>query len=166
MIHKYKDNIPQMDESCFAAESAQIIGDVKIGKDCSIWYNAVIRGDVNKITIGEAVNVQDNAVIHVGKNNAVKIGKGVTIGHSAIIHGAEIGDYTLIGMGSTILDGARIGKNCMIGANSLVTGNMIIEDGTLAIGAPAKVIRSLDEAQKEKLKASAEDYVKLSKEYN
>ena len=165
MLHKYKGNLPKVDESCFVAEGAQIIGNVIIGKDCSIWYNAVIRGDDNTITIGEAANVQDNVVIHVGKDNEVLIGEGVTIGHNATIHGAVIGDYTLIGMGSTILDGAHIGKNCMIGANSLVTAHTIIEDGMLVLGVPAKAIRALDETQKEKLKKSAKDYVMLAKEY-
>ncbi len=165
MLHKYKQNNPQVEEDCFIAEGAHIIGDVNIGKECSIWYNAVIRGDANSITIGAFTNIQDNAVIHVSKKSAVQIGEGVTIGHSVIIHGSTIGENTLIGMGSTVLDGARIGKNCIIGANSLVTSNTIIPDGMLVVGAPARVLKPLDEAQIEQNKQSAKEYVHLAKEY-
>lgn len=165
MLHKYKDNTPQIDESCFVAEGAHIIGKVSIEKECSIWYNAVIRGDDNSIAIGAFTNIQDNTVIHVGKKSATHIGEGVTIGHNAIIHGATIGDYTLIGMGSTILDGAHIGKECLIGAGSLVTANTIIPDGMLVLGVPAKAVKSLDETQKKNIRKSAKDYVNLSKEY-
>ncbi|MDF2612984.1 MAG: hypothetical protein K0S71_770 [Clostridia bacterium] len=165
MLHKYKNHVPKIGERCFIAEGAHIIGEVKIGKESSIWFNAVIRGDDNSITIGDCTNIQDNAVIHTAKENATYIGQGVTIGHSAVIHGAKIGDYTLIGMGSTILDGAQIGKECIIGAGSLVTANMIIPDGMLVLGVPAKVIKPLDETQKENIKESAKAYVHLSKEY-
>lgn len=165
MIHRYKNERPQIDPSCFIAEGAHIVGQVTIGKECSIWYNAVLRGDVQKIVIGDYTNIQDNVVIHVGKENMTHIGEGVTVGHHAIIHGASIGDYTLIGMGSTVLDGARIGKNCMIGANSLVTAHTIIPDGMLAVGAPARVIKALSEAQIEQIKDSAKEYMALSKEY-
>ncbi|WP_070000826.1 gamma carbonic anhydrase family protein [Cellulosilyticum sp. I15G10I2] len=166
MIHPYKNELPEIDQSCFVAEGAHIIGKVRIGKACSIWYNAVLRGDVETITIGDYTNVQDNVVIHVSKQDSAYIGEGVTIGHSAIIHGATIGEYTLIGMGSTILDGARIGKNCIIGANSLVTAGTIIPDGMLVIGTPARVLKPLDEAQVQHIKQSAEDYVQLAKAYS
>ncbi len=165
MLYPYKGCNPNVDESCFVAEGARIIGKVHVGKDCSIWYNAVLRGDDETITVGDYTNIQDNVVIHVGKKNKTSIGKGVTIGHGAILHGAEIGDNTLIGMGSTILDGACIGNNCIIGANSLVTANTRIPDGMLVLGAPAKIIKPLDETQIQHIVQSAKEYILLSKEY-
>lgn len=165
MIQKFKDKKPHIHESVFVAENSTIIGDVTIGESASIWHGAIIRGDERSINIGAKVNVQDGVVIHVGHEHETIIEEGVTIGHRAIVHGATIGAYTLIGMGSTILDGAIVGKNCLIGANSLITGGKHIDEGMLVMGAPAKVIRPLTEEEVQKLQDSAEYYVALAEEY-
>lgn len=165
MIKKYKEFTPQIDDSAFIAENSTIIGEVEIGKQCSIWFGAVLRGDESLIQIGGQSNIQDNCVLHGSSAHPTIIGQGVTIGHNAIIHGAEIGDYTLVGMGSTILDGAKIGKHCMIGANSLVTGKADIPDGMMILGAPARAFRKLTEEEIEHLHMSAEHYVSKSEIY-
>ena len=148
----------------YLAEGAVVKGDVILGDDASVWYNATIRGDSNPVVIGERTNVQDNAVIHVELTYPVNIGKNVTIGHSAIVHGCEVGDNTLIGMGAIILNGAKIGKNCIIGAGALVTQNSITPDGTLAFGNPAKVIRKLTPEEIGSNKENALHYMEASKE--
>ena len=148
----------------YLAEGAVVKGDVTLGDDASVWYNATIRGDSNPVVIGERTNVQDNAVIHVELTHPVNIGKNVTIGHGAIVHGCEIGDNTLIGMGAIILNGAKIGKNCIIGAGALVTQNTNIPDGSLAFGNPAKVIRQVTEEEKAANRTNALKYVREAKE--
>ena len=124
-----------------------------IGKDSSVWYNAVIRADTDRIMIGEATNIQDNCVLHVDAGHPLTVGNGVTVGHSAILHGCTIGDNTLIGMGSIILNDAVIGKDCIIGAGTLVTQKKNIPDGSLVYGNPAKVVRALTEEEMEQIKA-------------
>lgn len=161
----YRGFTPEVSEDCFVAPGAIIIGKAKIGKKCNIWYNAVIRADEEPIVIGDYSNIQDGCVVHVTKGIPTTIGKGVTVGHNAIVHGATIGDYTLVGMGSTVLDGAKVGKNCLIGANALVTGGTIIPDGSLVIGAPAKVVRALTEEEIKSLYDSADNYVSLAEEH-
>lgn len=142
-------------------ENAVIKGNVTFGKDCSVWHNAVIRGDSNTITIGERTNIQDLVMIHTGEGGyPVTIGNDVTIGHSAIIHGCSIGDGTLIGMGAIIMNGASIGKNCIVGAGALITQNKHFRDGTLIMGSPAKVIRPLTEAEIQSNLDNAALYVK------
>ena len=154
----------KINDSYYQAEGSHIIGDVVIGRDSSVWYNAVLRGQPSRITIGEGSNVQENVVIHVNEAYPVRIGDGVTIGHAAVIHGCEIGDNSLIGIGSIILNGAAIGKNCIIGAGSLVTQNTVIPDGSMAFGSPAKIIRSLTEEEiRENAKNTAE-YIAFAKE--
>lgn len=165
MIKVYKGHIPKISEDVFVAKESVIIGNIEIGEKSSVWYGAILRGDENRIRIGARSNIQDGVVIHVGHEHETLIGEGVTVGHRAIIHGARIDDYTLIGMGSTILDGAKIGKNCIIGANSLVTANTVIEDGMLVLGAPARVIKKLTKEQIEGLYDSANYYVKLAESY-
>lgn len=152
-------------ETVFIAEGARIVGDITIGEDCSIWYNAVIRAEGLPVYLGPESNIQDGSVIHVGYEHATTIGQGVTVGHRAIIHGATIGDYTLVGMGSIILDGAKIGKHCIIGAGALVTGGTVIEDGMLVLGSPAKAVKPLTEEQIKSLYDSAGHYVELGKTY-
>ena len=137
----------QLQGNAWAAHDADIVGNVVIGDESSVWYHAVIRGDMAPITIGSGSNVQDGVVIHADKENPVSIGNGVTIGHRAIIHGCTIGHNCVIGMGSIIMNGAVIGDDCVIGAGSLVTQGMNIPDGSLAYGSPAKVIRSLTEEE-------------------
>ncbi|MEF9958860.1 MAG: gamma carbonic anhydrase family protein [Niameybacter sp.] len=165
MIQSILGKVPQIHEQVFVAEGSSIIGDVQIEAHSSVWYNAVIRADVGPVVIQEGSNVQDGAVIHVSHSQGTRVGKGVTVGHNAIVHAATIGDYTLVGMGSIILDGAQIGKHCIIGAGALVTGGTIIEDGMLVLGSPAKVIKTLSEAQIQGLYESAEHYIELSKVY-
>lgn len=165
MIYKYKGSNPLIDKSAFIAPSADIIGNVTVESNCSIWFGAVLRGDCNPIFIGSGTNIQDNSTVHVGHKECVQIGKNVTVGHNAIIHGCKIGDNTLIGMGATILNNAEIGANTIIGAGSLVTSNKKIPSGVLCMGSPAKVIRNLTENELASLKTSAQHYINEAKEY-
>ena len=165
MIRKYKDNVPMIHESCFVAESADIIGRVTLEENCSIWFGAVLRGDCNSIHIGKGSNIQDNCTVHVGHKEVVEIGEYVTVGHNAIIHGCKIGSHTLIGMGAIILNNAEIGEGTIIGAGSLVTSNKKIPSGVLCIGSPAKVIRELTEEERTYIRESAKFYLQEIKEY-
>ena len=148
-----------IDKSVFIAPGAQIIGDVQIGKDSAIWYNAVVRGDSCTIKIGECTNIQDLACLHVDKKYSLEIGNNVTIGHSAIVHGCKVGNNVLIGMGAIIMNGAKIGNNCIIGAGALVTENVVIPDGSMVYGSPAKIIRNLTEDEKAGILENARIYV-------
>ncbi|MFL0197546.1 gamma carbonic anhydrase family protein [Clostridium sp. WILCCON 0269] len=166
MIIKFKYYSPELDRSCFIADNAQIIGKVKLCEDANIWFGAVLRGDLNHIYVGKGSNVQDNCTIHTSKDdNPTEIGEYVTIGHNSIIHGGKIGDYSLIGMGSIILDNAEIGSETIIGAGSLVTKNKKIPSGVLCMGSPAKVIRELTSEEKKFLRQSAEEYIRQAKSY-
>lgn len=141
------------------ADGSVIKGDVDLGENVSIWYNATIRGDIESITIGDNTNIQDNVVIHVDVDYKTTIGSNVTVGHSAILHGCTIGDNTVIGMGSIILNGAKIGNNCIVGAGTLITQNKEIPDNTLVYGNPAQIIRPLTEDEIKQNTANAEWYV-------
>lgn len=152
-------------EGRYIAASADVMGDVELGEDSSIWYQAVIRGDHDRISIGAGSNIQDGCVIHADKGSPAIIGKNVTVGHRAIIHGCQIGDNTLIGMGAIVLNGAKIGKNCIIGAGALVTGGTEIPDGMLALGSPAKVRRPLSQQEIEMNEKSAHSYIACAKEH-
>lgn len=154
-----------IDAAAFAAPDAVIMGDVVIHEDCNIWFHAVIRAEDAPIRIGKGSNVQDNAVVHEDAGHPVTIGEYVTIGHGAIVHGCEIGDHTLIGMGAIILNGAKIGKNCVIGAGALVTQNSEIPDGSLVIGSPARVKRAVTAEEMEHSMHNALHYVQMGKEY-
>ena len=140
MIKKSYSFFPEIDESAFIAENASIVGNVKIGKNSSIWYGAVLRAEKSPIIIGDNSNVQDNCIIHVSPDLPAIIGNGVSLGHGVIFHSATVDDNTLIGMGSIVLNNAKIGKNCFIGAGSLIKENMVIPDGMMAFGSPAKII--------------------------
>jgi len=146
------------DGDFWVAENAQVMGKVVLNSGVGIWFGAVLRGDNDPIVIGEGSNIQDNTVIHTDIGYPVTIGKGCTIGHTAIIHGCTIGDNSLIGMGAKVLDGAVIGNNCLIGAGALVTEGKVIPDGSLVVGMPAKVIRTLDADAIKLLRQSAEHY--------
>lgn len=166
MLHRFKDRFPVMSTECFAAQSADIIGDVNIAEDASIWFGAVLRGDLNSIYVGRGSNIQDNCVLHANEGQSpICIGEYVTVGHGSILHGCVIGNHTLIGMGSTIMDGAEIGEETIIGASSLITSGKNIPSGVLCMGSPAKVIRELTEEEKKSLMDSAEEYIKISKSY-
>ncbi|RKE84854.1 gamma carbonic anhydrase family protein [Rhizobium sp. AG855] len=142
------------------APGAQVIGDVRLGLDVGIWFNAVLRGDNDPIIIGEGTNIQDGVMIHTDPGFPTKIGDGCTIGHHAIVHGCTIGDNSLIGMGATVLNGAVIGKNCLVGANALVSEGKVFPDNSLIVGAPARVVRTLDDNAVARLRVSAESYVR------
>ena len=148
-------------EKVLIMEGAQVIGDVEAGEGTAFWYNSVCRGEMQSVRIGKRCNIQDLALIH----NKVTIGDDVSVGHSAIVHGATIGDRVIIGMGATVLDGAVSGSDCLIGAGALVTGKMNAPDGSLIVGAPAKVVRELTEKEKESLLANAALYYQKSLEY-
>ena len=139
-------------------DGAVVCGDVTLGKGCSVWFNAVVRGDGDCIRIGEDTNIQECAVLHVDEGYPLKIGKGVTVGHGAILHGCTVGDNALIGMGAIVLNGARVGKNCTIGAGALVTGGTEIPDGWMAFGNPAKPVRRMKEKEIEENHASSIHY--------
>ena len=147
------------------SETAHIIGNVVIGNNTSIWFGAVIRGDNEPIVIGDNTNIQENTVIHVDKGADVNIGSGCTIGHKAIIHGCTIGNNTLVGMGTIILNNAYIGNNCLVGAGSLITEGKTFPDKTLIMGSPAKVKRNLTEEEIEQNKLSANHYIDNFKEF-
>lgn len=141
MIRKYRNFTPVVPESAYIDDSSVLIGDVTLGERVTVWCNATLRGDFGSIAIEEGSNVQDNAVFHTDLNTEIHIGKNVSIGHGAIVHGATVGDGSLIGMGAILLDGAVIGKNCIIGAGALVAGNKVIPDGSLVVGVPGKIVR-------------------------
>lgn len=164
MIKSFEGIEPTIDDSAFVAETADIIGNVTIKENASIWYKAVLRGDDGKVIVGENSNVQDGTIVHCGENEPTIIGNNVTIGHAAIIHGCKIGNNSLIGMGSTILDNAEIGEFTMVGAGSLVTGKKF-PSGVLLLGSPAKVVRELTEEEKLSLKKSALHYVEMGKKH-
>nr|WP_272211710.1 gamma carbonic anhydrase family protein [Marinicella sp. W31]MDC2877604.1 gamma carbonic anhydrase family protein [Marinicella sp. W31] len=148
------------------APDAAVIGEIIVADNVGIWFNAVLRGDNEAITIGAGSNIQDGVMIHTDMGSPATIGKGCTIGHHAIIHGCTIGDNSLVGMGATILNGAVIGNNCLVGANALVTEGKIFPDNSLIVGAPAKVVRTLDEAAIEALRRSAENYQNNWRRFN
>lgn len=157
---------PTVGEDVFVAPSADVIGDVRIGDRCSIWYQAVIRGDVMPITIGDETNIQDGSVLHGTYNKAeLKIGKRVTVGHKVVLHGCEIGDKCLIGMGAIIMDNAKIPARCIVGAGALVTENSEFEEGQLILGSPARAKRPLTEKELAFLDISADNYLKYKQWY-
>lgn len=159
-IITYQGISPAIHPSVFIADGSQIIGDVHIGKESSVWFNSVIRGDVHYIRIGERTNIQDNTVIHVtNKKFPTNIGSNVTVGHSAVIHACTIKDYCLIGMGAIVLDGAEIGPYSLIAAGAVVTMGMNIPEGVLAAGVPAKIVRPLTSDERQSLIQSAQNYI-------
>lgn len=162
---RYKQFEPEVHENVFLAPNCTIIGRCRIEKNSSVWFNAVVRADVNEIKIGKNTNIQDGTVIHCDSNNPALIGDNVTIGHNALIHGCKIGNNCLIGMGATILDGAVLEENVIVGANSLITSGKHIPKGVLVMGSPAKVVRELTPEETEGIEKSAEGYILKAKEY-
>jgi len=149
---------PNFGRGVYIAQGAIVVGAVTIGDYSSVWHNAVLRGDINRIVVGHHTNIQDNAVLHLADEYACLVGNYVTVGHSAIIHACTVGDEVLVGMGATILDGAVIGDWSLIGANALVTQKTEIPAGSLVLGSPAKVVRALTDEEREQLRVSAEKY--------
>ena len=156
---RYKGKQPQVGERVFLAEGACLVGDVSIGDDSSVFYNAVLRGDLAEIKIGKRTNVQDNVCIHVSTGVGVSIGDEVTIGHGAVLHGCTIEDNVLVGMGAIIMDGALVMKNCIIGAGALVTAGKNFPEGSLVMGAPAQIIRTLTADEIKNVKTGVEHYL-------
>ncbi len=166
MILNYMGKGPRLHETVFVAEGAHVIGDVVVEKGSSIWFNAVVRGDVNSIRIGERTNVQDNTVIHVTyKKFPTVVASNVTIGHSAVIHGCTIEDLCLIGMGAILLDGCRIGDHSIVAAGCLVREGFVVPPGSLVAGVPAKVVRELRDDEIARLQVSAQHYVDYVSNY-
>lgn len=151
--------------SCWVAPDASVVGRVKIGRNVGIWFGAAIRGDGEPITIGDDTNVQEHTIMHTDPGFALTIGKGCTIGHRALLHGCTIGDNSLIGMGAIVLNGAKIGNNCLVGAGALVTEGKEFPDGSLIVGSPAKVIRTLDDAAVQRIRISGAHYVENQKRF-
>jgi carbonic anhydrase/acetyltransferase-like protein (isoleucine patch superfamily) len=164
LIKKVRGFVPQIGKGCYLAESATIIGDTIIGDDCSIWYNTVIRGDVNSIRIGNKVNIQDGTVLHcLYEKSVITIGDNVSIGHNVVIHGARIAENVLVGIGAIILDDAVIGENSIIAAGALVLAGTVIEAGSIWGGVPAKFIKKVEPGQtKEMIQKIADNYLKYS----
>ena len=152
-------------EDYFIADNATVIGSVIINNNVSIWFNAVIRGDNEPISIGENTNIQDGVVVHTDEGIPMSIGRGVTVGHLAMLHGCNIGDNSLIGINAVILNNAKIGNNCIIGANSLISEGKEIPDGSLVLGSPGRIIRNVKEDEIRNLKLSAEHYIQNFKRF-
>ena len=150
---------PSLGQGVYLASTAIVVGDVTIGDYSSVWFQAVLRGDINYIKVGAYTNIQDGAVVHLADDYGCEIGNWVTVGHSAVVHACKIGDESLIGMNCTVLDGAEIGAQSVVGANALVTGGTKIPEGSLVLGSPAKVVRPLTEAERADIKPWAQKYV-------
>lgn len=158
-IYQLGDDAPRIAESAWIAESAEVIGRVSLAAEASVWYGAVLRGDNEWLTIGERSNIQDLSMVHTDAGVPLTIGADVTVGHQVMLHGCTIGDGSLIGIQSVILNGARIGRNCIVGAGALITEGKEFPDGVLIVGSPAKVVRELTPEQIERLKWSSAHYV-------
>tara|TARA_A100001388_G_scaffold230759_1_gene182901 strand:- start:358 stop:885 length:528 start_codon:yes stop_codon:yes gene_type:complete len=154
-----------VDDNFWIAPNASVIGDVNLERDASIWFNAILRADNEPITIGEGSNVQDGAIIHTDPGYACNIGKKVTVGHMAMLHGCSIGDGSLIGIGSVVLNGAKIGRNCIIGSKALVTEGMEVPDGSMVLGIPGKIKKTLTEEEQSVVPLGAEHYIDNYKKY-
>lgn len=171
MIQKFENHVPVVPASCFVADNARIIGDVKLGENVNIWYGCMLRGDINSIAIGDNTNLQELSVVHGDLPSGDKftgaaiIGKNVTVGHKALIHACTIGDNCLIGMGAIILSGATIGEGSVVAAGAVVKENDQIPPYSLAVGVPAKVKGPVHESMKEKIRLSAEGYVELARRH-
>jgi len=166
MIYSLGERSVQLiDGPHFIAANATLIGSVTLKRNASVWFNVVIRADNDPVVIGEDSNIQDGTVIHTDTGYPLTIGRGVTVGHKAMLHGCTIGDYSLIGINAVVLNGAKIGKYCLIGANALIPEGVEIPDGSLVIGSPGRVKRSLSEAERKMLEASAQHYVDNGRRY-
>ena len=166
MIYDFEKNVPEVHTEAWVASNATVIGRVKLKKNSSIWFNAVLRGDIENIHFGEGSNVQDGSVLHTDPGCPLKVGKNVTVGHHVMLHGCTIGDNSLIGIGAVILNNAKIGKNCIIGAKALITENKVIPDNSLVIGSPGKVIREVTEEEKKDIAENTKHYQDNWKKYS
>jgi carbonic anhydrase/acetyltransferase-like protein (isoleucine patch superfamily) len=164
-IYQLDDLKPVIADSAWVADSAQVMGNVTLGADSSVWFGAIIRGDMDSITVGAGTNIQDGSVLHADDNMPLTIGENVTVGHQVMLHGCTIGDGSLIGIQAVVLNGAKIGKNCLVGAGALVTEGKEFPDGSMILGSPAKAVRQLSEAQLAGLKMSAQHYIDNARRY-
>ncbi|MFM9326934.1 gamma carbonic anhydrase family protein [Paenibacillus mesotrionivorans] len=165
MLIPYNGILPAIGATAYIAEGVKLIGDVTIGEEASVWFNAVLRGDLAPVVIGRGSNIQDGSIGHVNERQPLLVGEDVSVGHNAIIHGCRIGRGTLIGMGAIVLNGADIGEYALVGAGSLVTENKIIPPYTLAMGSPARVVRELTQADLDRMRRTSEGYILRGKEY-
>ena len=166
MFYELENRRPELvgDEQ-FVADNATVIGSVRLLEKSSVWFNVVIRGDNDVITVGPESNIQDGAVLHTDPGIPLDIGRGVTVGHKVMLHGCQIGDFTLIGINAVVLNGAKIGRHCLIGANTLVPEGMEIPDGSMVVGSPAKIKKQLTDQQMKMLEMSAAHYVQNAARY-
>jgi carbonic anhydrase/acetyltransferase-like protein (isoleucine patch superfamily) len=161
-LNRFLRKQPRLGRGVYLARTAVVLGDVTLGSYSSVWYHAVLRGDINRIVVGHHTNIQDNAVLHLADDYACLVGNHVTVGHSAVVHACQIGDEVLIGMGAVILDGAVVGRQSLIGAKALVKQGMKIPPGSLVLGVPAKIIRPVDAALRARIQSTVDHYVALS----
>jgi len=166
MLYRFQNIFPEIDDTSFIAPSAEIIGDVKIGKNCSIWFQCLIRGDVNYIRIGDNCNIQDMSLIHVARDQfPVNIGNNVSLGHRVTIHGATLKDFSFVGMGATVMDDVELGEYSFVAAGSLVTPGKKIPSGMLVMGSPAKIIREINSKEREIIERTARNYQTYKNNY-
>ena len=165
MIYELGPRRVRIEGEVFVASSADVIGSVVLKDKSSLWFNVVVRGDTDEIIIGEETNIQDNAVLHTDPGIRLVLGRGVTVGHHAMVHGCEVGDYSLIGINAVVLNNAKIGKYCTIGANALVTQGQVIPDFSVVLGSPGKVVRKADPDEAKVLERGAAGYVARAREY-
>ena len=165
MLYQLGDTKVQVEEGVWVAENAVVVGNVLLKENSSVWFNAVIRGDNDLITIGEGANIQDGSVLHSDPGSPLTVGANVTIGHKVMLHGCDIGEGSLIGINSVVLNNARIGKNCIIGANALITEGKEIPDNSLVMGSPGKVVKTMTDDQAKKVKFSAIHYVENARRF-
>jgi carbonic anhydrase/acetyltransferase-like protein (isoleucine patch superfamily) len=166
MILELGDKRVRAEGDYYVADSARVIGNVILGENASVWFGCVVRGDNELIYIGQGSNIQDGSILHTDVGYPMTIGTNVTVGHMAMLHGCEIGDNSLIGIGAIILNGAKIGKNCLIGAGALITENKEIADNSMVLGSPGKVVKTLSDEQAKGLSINAEYYIKNGQRFN
>jgi len=164
-IYELDDIAPRLAQSAWVADSAQVMGNVELAEDSSIWFGAILRGDTETIRIGRGSNIQDGSVLHADIGMPLTVGEHVTVGHKVMLHGCTIGDGSLIGIGAVVLNGAKIGKGCIVGAGSLVTEGKEFPDGSMIIGSPAKAVRELTDTQQQGLKMSAVHYIENARRF-
>ena len=164
-VYELEGKQPKLGSGAWVAETATVIGDVELGDNASVWFGAVIRGDTEHITVGADTNIRDGSVLHADAGKPLVIGAGVTVGHQVMLHGCFVADGSLVGNGAVILNGARIGRNCIVGAGSVVTENKEFPDNSLVIGAPARVVRTLDDAAAKTIAGNAAHYVANAKRF-
>lgn len=164
-IYELDGTAPRIAASAWIADSAQVMGNVELADDCSVWFGTVIRGDTEEIRVGRGTNIQDGSVLHADRDKPLHIGEDVTVGHQVMLHGCTVGDGSLIGIGAVVLNGAKIGKGCIVGAGALVTEGKEFPDGSMILGSPAKAVRSLTPEQQEGLRWSARHYVENAQRF-